>query len=455
MKQIISSVKTTVGYAAAGQWVGVLGGSSVCVNQQFSENMAKIPCPMDGAFKYLYAKAVPGDNGLTPPACTITLKVNGVSSALTVTIPSGGAVTMNLADTVAVSKYDDINWLIGTTAQVASGFHIEIGVVFDSGDDKKSIYGIGNTSGSIAEDGAVYGGLFNNGVMVGWSDLVASNTYSLAPINGTVASIVYKRLQSQSGGAFVVNIVKNGIVQDGAGGTVDTTFTIDDTDLDEGELVISLPFVPTDQLDIRWLRTGSSCPFSVYNGLALSVVVESDEDFNYMLCGGNNNAMAGIGTLYIWQGAEQLAPNFNMSDSPVPNPGATVNGLYMEIGDTGGLDRSFEFTLMKSGVPTIIVITLSGLSGTLTGSFLADIDYAVGDYWNIQYEGTNNPDSSEFHWGVAVTEYITPPPPGFGGIYQMVPDKTNDTLYTSFDPEETVDVKIPDPYAITALLGDE
>lgn len=41
-----------------------------------------------------------------------------------------------------------------------------------------------------------------------------------------------------------------------------------------------------------------------------------------------------------------------------------------------------------------------------------------------------------------------------GGIYKIVPGKRNDTVWTDIIAELTEDVKIPDPYAKTALLGD-
>jgi len=45
------------------------------------------------------------------------------------------------------------------------------------------------------------------------------------------------------------------------------------------------------------------------------------------------------------------------------------------------------------------------------------------------------------------------PPNPLSGIYQIVPDKRNDTLWVSFDPEVTEDVKIPDPFFKTGLIG--
>lgn len=55
---------------------------------------------------------------------------------------------------------------------------------------------------------------------------------------------------------------------------------------------------------------------------------------------------------------------------------------------------------------------------------------------------------------VACSVVVVPANPG-SGLYKMVLDKTNDTIYTDFDPETTENVAIPDPSITTALFGDE
>ncbi len=58
---------------------------------------------------------------------------------------------------------------------------------------------------------------------------------------------------------------------------------------------------------------------------------------------------------------------------------------------------------------------------------------------------------------IEIRQSVVPPPPmnPLSGIYKIIPwsRKPNDTLYTSLDPVETENVKIPDPYADTGLLG--
>jgi len=56
--------------------------------------------------------------------------------------------------------------------------------------------------------------------------------------------------------------------------------------------------------------------------------------------------------------------------------------------------------------------------------------------------------SDKVYWGlISLVEEET----SEGGIYQMVPGKTDDTIYSG---DDTVDVKIPDPYFKTGVIGD-
>lgn len=97
------------------------------------------------------------------------------------------------------------------------------------------------------------------------------------------------------------------------------------------------------------------------------------------------------------------------------------------------------------------------------GSILSSIDYA--EFEEGQYKGEQTPtpparfgNSSSCPF-IIVREAIGTngggtPPNEASGIYKIVPGKRNDTLWVSFDPIETRDVKIPNPFAKTALLGE-
>lgn len=48
---------------------------------------------------------------------------------------------------------------------------------------------------------------------------------------------------------------------------------------------------------------------------------------------------------------------------------------------------------------------------------------------------------------------VIPPPVNYSGIYQVKRGKTDDTVYTAVSPQTTEDVKIPDPFVKTGLVG--
>lgn len=55
---------------------------------------------------------------------------------------------------------------------------------------------------------------------------------------------------------------------------------------------------------------------------------------------------------------------------------------------------------------------------------------------------------------VAFQGAVTIAPIAKSGIYKLVPDKRNDTVYTAFSPITTESVAIPEPFGETGLLGD-
>jgi len=76
--------------------------------------------------------------------------------------------------------------------------------------------------------------------------------------------------------------------------------------------------------------------------------------------------------------------------------------------------------------------------------------------WNTTYDVSNGSPINNISVaaGETVTVTVTNVFPQVGGIYILVPGKRDDTLWTDFDPPTEVDVKIPNPFARTALLGE-
>lgn len=95
------------------------------------------------------------------------------------------------------------------------------------------------------------------------------------------------------------------------------------------------------------------------------------------------------------------------------------------------------YTDLTPGTYSIVETPVPGFDTTYSisnGSPYNAITVASGEYVTVTVTNTANPAE--------------------GGIYKIVPLKREDTLYTVFNPETTVDVKIPDPFIRTGLIGE-
>lgn len=124
-----------------------------------------------------------------------------------------------------------------------------------------------------------------------------------------------------------------------------------------------------------------------------------------------------------------------------------------------GQPTSFTFTAAGGLSPTSFSLldTQSRQFDDITpGGGYSIVETADPNY-TIDYDVSNGSpiDNISIAAGETVTIVVTNTrlPNKYSGIYKIVPNKTNDTLWTKFDPDETIDVKIPDPFIKTALIG--
>lgn len=123
--------------------------------------------------------------------------------------------------------------------------------------------------------------------------------------------------------------------------------------------------------------------------------------------------------------------------------GDTFVGNIAEYDATRVILRTESGPLKASTFWLLLASNLSDL-----GHFTVDnFDDGIGNNNTPQFFGPSEAS------GIAVFK-TSVAPSGVGGIYKIVPDKTNDTLYTN-SLGATMDFKIPDPFAITSLIGDD
>ncbi len=140
---------------------------------------------------------------------------------------------------------------------------------------------------------------------------------------------------------------------------------------------------------------------------------------------------------------------------PFGASGGTITVLKVQNG--GNTGEEFDFTTTGGLTPSTFTLE-DGESQAFTG--LAPGTYGIAETpvgaYDTTYEVSNaDPvDAIEIVGDEEILVTVTNT--GFNtlsGIYKVVPDKRNDTLWESFDPEVTEDVKIPDPFFKSALFG--
>ncbi len=143
------------------------------------------------------------------------------------------------------------------------------------------------------------------------------------------------------------------------------------------------------------------------------------------------------------------------NDGTLVTPGTTVIHLIAP-GDSGGVGLDFthvsQFTLEyinSSGVLQTINIPGGSVVSTSSSASIT-IPSTGGDTPAIINIGATG-DGTQFSGSIALGEMLTIFFTDGSGIYRLVEDKTNDTLYIN-DTVETFNVKIPDPFIKTAFV---
>lgn len=136
-----------------------------------------------------------------------------------------------------------------------------------------------------------------------------------------------------------------------------------------------------------------------------------------------------------------------------PSPDITNTDFTVNVG--GGLSPaqlimqdgdSHVYTEVPAGIYSVAEIVPAGWAVTYdvsNGDSPAEIEIADGD--NVTVTITNTRGTGGGGGGEA--DNI------LSGIYKIVPGKRNDTLWRSFDPRLEKEVKIPDPFIKTGLIG--
>lgn len=418
MIQTIMKHTWNANYGGATQYQGLFGGTNIdagdwSASSTFGAKFGRTPMSAPVTFRNLMVQSVGltsgSPSGFLPPTFTITLQKNGVDTSLATTVTSGSFSNANYTDSAIFSAGDDSCWkLSGSTVATPNSYDILITVEAET-PAFTSLYGIAPFTGSVTAGAGKFGGAFGNGGAELYSPLVPDSvTYSISALAGAITRMDLVTFAGAPGAGTWTGYVRlNGVLQDGTGGTINTSCVMTGS-ATTATAAFSLPIAVQDHADLVILRSGTDAAFAV-SQVAVGIAFVGVDDGAFMSCGGNNDALDTGATGWRWYGTEQLAAPEIRNEALIGPTGITIQGLYVEFNThPPGLGHSWLVTLKQNTSPTTIALTVADTdtSGLKTGS----VGFSHGDTVDLQLDPSGPPTNSEFHWGLALTSAAANPP---------------------------------------------
>ncbi len=345
--------KTTFAFSGAGTrfnhpWGGVL-------NWDATQGTHRSPVSAPGTFRNLRAKcrtALGVGNSRT-----FAIYKNGTITGLTVTVGNDTSIHDDIVNTVVVAAGDTI--AIGSTPTgTPVSTIVDIAIEFEGDNDNESIYG-----GPITTlgTGTVYHNIYTCDSGSGGTSLAVDDSQTLWPVAGTLTRSDV-RLNTAPGGvtARTFTIYKNGVAQDGAGGTPDTRVVISGAST-TGTASYSLTLAPGDKVALQHVAT--STPAGTLWGVGFAFT--STNDGEYAICASGQDTVSTTLATYCGQGPL----NWDTTEANVAMLGNItsfmVTGFRLE---QNLADNTRAYTVRVAGVDVGPSGTLGGGATTLVGS---------------------------------------------------------------------------------------
>ncbi len=328
--------------------------------------------------------------------------MDGVSAGVTVTLGTADSQTADTTHTTSYAAGQTVEYYVQVAStQSFPGFDLGLSVELES---DANCFGVTATSGTYGVNGLHYAGALGNGY---WASL--RTFYSINALAGSATRLMLRRFSSPTGGSFKAWLELDGVLQDGTGGTVDTSCEVLDS-VASGVFYVDfdLPCPLGQHLNVVLQRLGTEAAFSVEQ-CAAGIAFTPTTPNQFMCCGGSNDAITIPGTSWKWNHSEQEGAAIENHEAPVGQTPITVLGLYVEHSSAPGVGDSYTDTLLDTGVATAlsVVVADAATSGLTTGS----VNFVAGDLLTLELVSTTGATSgSNFYWGLAA-EITTPPTP--------------------------------------------
>lgn len=339
---------------------------------------------------------------------TFTLRKNGVDTALSVVIPAEG-IEASSAVEVTVAPGDTLSFRRTATGSPTSEA-VWMTVEFQSGTTTASGYATSVSAGVMNASSARYNALFRGDSQ--WDPTDSHSTRNVCAVAGNVTDIYWQLEDAPGlGTSYTFAIIKNGVTQDGTGGTPDTRVTIADT-ATTGNVNFTLAVVVGDAVSVSCTPTGTPATSNAQYAVAFTASSAGLSQF----CGRTSSLLNTASAAYnyiSWEGGSQ-AWSATESDRLVYAgiSAFRIGSPIVALSGAPSAGRSYTFAGRKNqadGGPTLTISDTS-TSGTGTGS----MDLTSGDSLGIACTPSGTPTATQASWAF-VSEDVSVSGGGGGG----------------------------------------
>ncbi len=328
---------------------------------------------------------------------TFTLRVNQADTAAVITISNTATTGTYVATTIALAADDEITIKCvpsGTPTASTPSFAWD----FNSTTGSQSLYGTGNVNGTGIFSNRQANPLFRAD-RTAWG-ATSGQMPEVVACPGTLTKFTCK-LAAAPGAtkALTVNLVLNSVVQDGTGGTANTTLSFGAADTKK-TATFSLAIVAGDLLLYQLVFTNAPT-VNIIHGLTLTSTTAGDSQYG---CVGDPNMDNANATKYVGVGAGDGITAYSATETNVAVTtglsGFSLAKLYIRVSSALGAGR-YDFTLRKNTADASLTTFVQSAGPTTTNNDTSNIvTVAAGDVLAMKMVSSSSPAARQMNFGM-------------------------------------------------------
>jgi hypothetical protein len=374
----------------------VLAGRSTSSSQTMD-----MPVAVAGTYRNLamLLDAAPG----TGTSRTFTIYKNTSATALAVTISDSSTTGVNTSDEVAFAVGDLISLRNAVTGLPAAA-NWKSSLEFEPDDGTTLLYGYAqvfdNDNGTSTYAPPFWGS--------GNADATTVEADEVCEIGAACTVTHWEHRRNAAPGTGVtctLHLMKNGVAQDGTGGTVDTTLTISGAAAVSDSATFSLALAVGDTLSIRNVVSGGTSA-GTFSAGTFAVTPDTVGEVQY-----HASHLNAINSGYVSPvtASGGLTTSFSTVASIAGPTTLTLGGLWVRLNAAPDTGNGWRISLVVDGVDTAITVAIEDASttGSITGQ---SVSIPSGSLWGLHVEEIGSPaEGSQEMWIVLLGSHTTGP----------------------------------------------